>query len=176
MTLLSQLFLTSSDFPNDWWTPDPLGPNEACSAAPLDSGCESAEARRLFFYPAYPTSGSTIQTIHVYYTEEDAAADFERAVNLEFQDGHPMRTDWARPFAGDPDAGNADEATLQCRIPWPGFPRACEYIGRYDEFIVIFYSVLDALNLSEFQHVIHAIDARMAAALPATHNSQLPDQ
>jgi len=172
-TLLSQLFLTSADFPNDRWTPDPNGPGRACISAPLGSGCESAEARQLFFHG--PT-GHAFQTIHVYYSRQDAAADFQRVVSLELQNGHPMRTDWSQPSEWDSLGSSADEAVFKCRIPWPGLPRQCEFIGRYDEFIVIFFSSVDALDLSQFEQVLDAIDARMSASLPHDHNPPAPDQ
>ena len=173
MASLSQLFLQSSDFPDGLWIPDPPEPREACSSTPLGSGCESAEALSLFFYRLGTRSGSTLQTIHVYYTEQDAAVDFQRVVDLELQDGHPMRTSWAHPPQWDPTAVSTDQATLKCRIPWPGEPSECEYIGRYKEFIVILHSRVDSLDLLELMQVIRALDARITSALPASDESQL---
>jgi len=163
-TLLGQLFLTSEDFPDARWMPDPNGPGEACSSAPLGSGCESAEAQRLFYHG--PT-GHAYQTVHIYYSAEDAAADFLRVVNGELQTG-ARGTDWTRPPDWAVVTQRANEALFKCHINWPGLPQDCVYISRYDQFIVIFFSSVDALNLTEFHHVIEAIDLRMARALSGT--------
>jgi hypothetical protein len=120
---------------------------------------------QLFFYPSTPVvSGSTIETIHIYPTESAASSDFARVVDLELQNGNPMRTPWETPV-GYTSPTNADVSTFQCRIPWPGEPVECEFIARYDEFIVIFYARADVISPPGFQEVIGAMDSRINATL-----------
>jgi hypothetical protein len=159
---LEDLFIDEAAFP-EGWEKNPGGPREACRAAPLGSGCRSADAKHLSFSYSKMPSGLASQEVHVYISPAEAAKDFQRLLDRFFSSGNPYSTPWIVPDKLPYQSRIADQFFFACNTH--GGEPYCQMLGQYEEFIIRFHIHKAVISYEDLGRTLQAIDQRIAGLM-----------
>jgi len=154
---LADLFIEESAFPQSLHV-NASGPARICIAAPLGSGCYSAEAQGVTF--SFPV-GLAAEDIHRYASSEAAAADFSRLRYEEF--AGLTNTEWRTPPAVRFESPSAAQSYVACTIDRN--VERCQLLAQYAEFNVLFRMDMIDSDYHQFVALIHTVDERIRSFL-----------
>lgn len=162
---VSDLFLPLDVFPENWQEVGdvrPMGPDSSIGIGDPDDAYISYKVRQA------PTN---LAYYYVYWNEYTGSAEswFNRTLKTDFSDGRvSIAVPWNTPDELSYRSAHADKFHVACAtLEMVGRKLVCKVIAQYEEFGVMFHSVIrpDALTLEQFNTLVCQIDAVFVARL-----------
>jgi hypothetical protein len=115
--------------------------------------------------------GGVTETIYRAWTEREAKRGYNDFVETYFYPKgnffcHDEVTEWEIPLELSYRSNMADRAQLGCTVGCATDLKVCQYIAKYDVYVIWFYADMsEVITYTEFERILQDIDSRMIECL-----------
>ena len=156
--VMEDLLIEQSCFPPGWYV-------VVANAVPSEKRERRAEdAIGIWLEPSSPDLTGAGYEVYRYKSIPAARSAFDKWVKREFNSSSiGSLTAWEVPSELPYRSSVADRSRLGCHVSGITGTRICQFMGQYDEFMVIFYTGFGEQHMTyaALEHILQTIDERM---------------
>ena len=156
---VDELLIDQSAFPVGWYASAPPGPVRI-----VDGAIIADRSIEVTFRVDDPDWHTAALEIYRFSSEYRATREYRRQLSVLFNSQSiAALTPWETPAELSYESPVANQSNFACGRNGITGKRGCRFLGQYDEYLVVFGSVVGArMDFVDLEHILQAIDERLA--------------